>query len=394
MHHGEMKLIILLIAPLILGLITQAKDSVQSSDAIPVIISRSPKILTHQVSDLKDFRMADIKLNNLDFEASIKLLKNSYSNICEETNDTTLPLEFKIHKSASKRKVSVTLHGTFENMLNQLCAIHSIQYKQVGNTFQFSSLKTSVDEIDPVVTVSISLPPDSFNFGPSQQQLKILANSEKLITKWSKPQASLIVSGKQSEVSHLTRIAKSLYHFRPIQAKVGIKIISYDPTSSKLSPILKQSLTQSIFDEAQTKLLFRNFSKQIGINVNTLPSIVSRINEEASIQLFNEVPTPKSPLSLGHEFKINVHSIKGLSVDMNSSVIYDYISGMKFEKSSTLPANMPKEIKPKKYQAQMKTQGRDRSTHLFKVNIPESNLDHWITMQISLMDATGRLLQN
>jgi len=347
---------------------------------------------THSSEDLKLFHMGQIEFNKMDFKSSTELLKRNYFILCKETSNTPLPLEIKIENSVSKHNLTLTLGGTFEQILDQLCAIHDMHFEQEDTTFTCSPFSQPVTDSKQTVTTSLRVPPSTSN----KQTLNLLANTNNVTMTWDDPRSTITLSGKQTAVSYIKRIAERMFTIRTfsksVQYKILTKTVSFKHGSVTLSAPIKQLLEKEILNEGETQILLREVSKSENAKITAYPSILSRFNEEAKIEIIKNAPREQG--TIGHTIQSSI-ILKGMSMHLKSKLNYHSITGMKFAELDNFPVIKPGEsVQINKYDYPMEGVARDGYTHLFKLNISESNTEDWILMKTYLLDASGNRITN
>ncbi|MGJ8655023.1 MAG: hypothetical protein ACSHX6_01130 [Akkermansiaceae bacterium] len=314
---------------------------------------------------------------------------------CEETLETPLPLLIKLEdpEPIKHPKFSVKLQGNFEEILNQLCAIHGMEMKVKDQSYIIST-QASIEDEAPV-TINLQVAPDLINEEAqstkitSIKNLNLLVDDKKLQLFYKRQTATLIIQGPAHSAERVKRIVENVNSISPVQIKILSKIISYSPLT--MTPEIKNILAKGILTEGEKQILLRFTAQLKGTETASLPSIVTRPNEQATIEIIRETLKPKS--FLGHKLQFQA-SIKGLSIEIDHQLNYHQTANMNFCKPGDSKAPLDKDapIKILKHKANFNLTARDDLTHVLKVNIPNSNKEHYLLIKSTVIDATGKRL--
>ena len=394
MQYGGMRFIISIVTPTLLlsglchGQVTNEQQ--KAPKPVPTLVSKTSKLQIHELADLKRFQMGVIEFKDLDITESVELLKSNYEAICKETLETPHSLGFIFNEDINKRKVSITLGGSFIDIINQLTAIHDTQYERNDSVFTFSYLPISPED-NEVVTRIFKLPPEVFNKKDNSlygNPIKIIANDPKMTLKWNPETSTLNAHGQQSAINRLNRYINNRLALTPIQCRITTKAFSFNPDLIKNDPIIEKIKTLSPFSEGEAQLLTRKLSQLKGSDIVTYPSVVARFNEKGTIEIIKEIPSLNSFIGFKQTHYMN--SLSGLCISSALELNYHFIAGMKITNPDHLPEIDAKPVDLKKYQTKLKSIGRDGSTHVFKLDIPDSDQEHLLLMKMSIIDASGR----
>lgn len=228
---------------------------------------------THAVKDLVDFYHPAIRLGDASLDEAMARLLALYREICEETGETMLPLDWEIAGSPSPLG-PIRLEGPFLNSCRKLALLSRMDLKIEGGTFVFQDL-----EPGPEVEKSWVVPPTFKTYLNALFENKTLETND--------PFAPI---DKAQRISGI----RELLHERGI-LQPG-EILEYDPGSGKVTVKGEGSTINLIENLVTTSLEERPLQirytaqQEVDGEWKALPTVVALPGQRATLELGDEVP--------------------------------------------------------------------------------------------------------
>ena len=235
----------------------------------------------HPHEQLKHFILGEITFNKLNFEQSLKVLQTEYAKTCVETNDT--PLLFNYHINGNEKQIldmEFTIEGSYQYILNQLCAIYGMKVTQKANVHTFTPYPAD----ETITTKTIRVPPD-YESGFSKLG-KVVANEE-LSVRFDQARSQLSLRGNAKAVAKMEAFSKNIFSLKPIQVKMRSHIIGIAKKQKHtlIDELLKEE-NRSIDPQVLAKRLKLQENEQY--TIGQLASVVCRLRETASLVRIRE----------------------------------------------------------------------------------------------------------
>ena len=357
----------------------------------------SPQIHQHGYEDLKYFLLPAINFEDLSFEHAVNKLLLEYKATCAETNEKPLDISIKLtDKSTSKR--SYVGGGSFNLIVDQLCAIYGMEMKQHEKGFTFSP----IPHVKTLQTLNIPVPPD-FNTVHSIKKIQTLFNLAHI--SHSKTRSVLTIRGQDYDVRRCKKFINSFNLITPVQIKIVSKIISVPPDG--FPKVWQDGLDNKslLLSDGQLQMLIRALASNDKVKISTTPSIVTRNKENATIQIIREVieknanvnknkaadQAVKAPAWIGHKLDIK-NTMLGLALNTDLSFDYHHVAGMTVADINSFPKAVKKED-IQKFKTSTKLTTKDGMTRVLKIKAP-GKANSYLFVTLSIIDATGKRFNN
>ena len=261
---------------------------------------------THEPAQLKNFALPSLQAKNVTLREAIALILQSYIDVCTVTRQE--PISFIVNfEGDTDQRVDLNLEGSLTTMLFQAGLRFQSRLTHNEAILSFQSFADSSNEpLTNAVTRSFRVPPEfekrlarvlGFeapsadnpleNEGSALLDLSIaellpkmgLANQEGAIARYIPSSTTLVIRDSPSNLESFTSFLEPVLRQSPLQYKTSTKIIS-SPTPVDLS-----SLRQS--SDAMEPLM-RGVSQNADTYISTLPSVVHREEETATVEITQE----------------------------------------------------------------------------------------------------------
>jgi len=300
--------------------------------------SGNQAIATHSYTELKDFMIPELKLENITFKQALYQLQKRYNEICKETGETPVSFRFKI-QGESQRLINFRLNNlSFTAMLKTLAAIEGMAMVIEDRTISFSAHEKSGIKLTKTITVppnaAARLTPDPISpidpfssdknaplpprtnlstiirelFGLTESKISYLAAS-----------STLVVNANSVDIARIESLVANYLKSPPPQIKTTSRIINvaegaqFDPTS----------INQPDF--------YEKITSTPGIEIVSSPTVISRAGATATVQQIREVVSPTSSGGFttdhtGLTIKYNT-GLLGFGISSNTTFDRGYLTG-------------------------------------------------------------------
>lgn len=290
---------------------------------------------THQPAQLQQFMLPNLAIENLTLAEALDKLLACYQETCLKTGETPLPLTFSIPSSADRRMTFYLDSQTFATSVKLLATLAGMKVKRVTMEYRFEPFPHG----GPAGDRSIAVAPDfteslrRFFDGPATEDsfeepeplsvrdsfaklgldpaIRLIRNSDGTLK---------IENASASELEKIASLASLISENKPAQLKVVAKLVELPTDSKWIAPDISQ------MDDAQVQAMMREFSQSQGVNLTTLPTVLSRTGHHATIEVGRELIIPTNDAGtefeshqLGHQM-----SVQGSLLGFGQDISYHY----------------------------------------------------------------------
>lgn len=179
-----------------------------------------------------------------------------------------------------------------------------------------------------------------------------------------------------------------VYSKEPHQIRTSTQLLSIP--NSNLSTEIQTLLAKKTLTDGEYMRLKRKIAKMKGANIGSMPSVVGRGHDSATLEIIREAPNSKQWIGYRYFFKAERHDAM---IKAKHRLQYHSVSGMQFSEIDYRPeAPLNNSTEIQKYSQQADTNVRDGHVVLLKVDIPSSTSSYYLAHQPILIDATGSRL--
>jgi hypothetical protein len=245
----------------------------------------------HDVGQLKDFILPNLRGREVSFGEALRILKDAYQEACFRSQEKPLALAFSV-RDEPDHAISFSMSGTsFLACLNHLAALAGLSVDREELNFVFSRstsathpAEVSIEKEERTMSQLRALAgQDSGEAGNDWESL--LRSTGLLLEKGTSltegRDGFLLVKGSKAEIERV-KSAMALAAQNPILLKFTEKLLT---TNSPLD------LTEKTLSEPETQELLRSLAQMKGTEIMTTPSTVVREGQSATMEILRETMT-------------------------------------------------------------------------------------------------------
>lgn len=342
---------------------------------------------THTYDDLDHFQMGEIHFVNLNLEDSLRKLTHNYQNICAETSLKPLDISTVVLLT-SNTKQTHSLKGSFEHILAQLCLIYGAEM-EISSPGKYTFYATA--QGGEYQTLTMPMLQDI-------SELPALAQIFNSTFYYSKTMTLIVVNGQETDLKRFCQFIQNRTNENSTQVKSSTKLLKIPP--QELSAELAKKLDNSKnLTQQQIQQLLDELSFIPDADIMTLPSITSRLDDEATVKLTHELE-----LYLGDEkLPYQPHHWVGYKIDLRPSCIgfniqtdlqyknqsIDDFDGMKMEPNTKAMVDSRNQIDSSS--ASNRSMLSNGHFSIIKISPPRARFNYLLLSQ-TLIDPSGRPL--
>ncbi|MFK7910442.1 MAG: hypothetical protein AB8F34_07540 [Akkermansiaceae bacterium] len=278
----------------------EATDSSPRS-ALRTPLASTPAPPTHSYTELHDFFLPPLKLDGFSLQQAIDTLLDQYYKTCQRTGERPHLLKVQITGTPAQPLRATLPNASFLTQLKMLSALAAMAVEHDAGVLRFDKLETS----NNVVTKSIVVPPNiasriaglagsptketipnkphlagyvdtnKINYGNHFRQLLDMNDNSEISIYYSSATSTLLVKSSERDVKRIDALLDILIKNPPTQIKTKTTKIALPP-GVKLDP--------------SDPYLLRKLSRVNNVNIMTMPSVISRSGEEATVEIVREYP--------------------------------------------------------------------------------------------------------
>ena len=244
----------------------------------------------HTAEELERFYLPEVSFHDATLEQALKNLVSQYTLVCFRSGEIPLELSFDIQGNPTE-KFTLSTGGSLTDILENLAVRTSMAVENSGSKFTFTpagdAISTGTFAVQPdFMTILSDLfksssPLDSKNiFNLFKEQFHL---DESTTLSYSSPTSALIVKAAPSDMAQIKKFVQAVTKRKPLQFRIRSLLLSI-PSSHSLDCATNKQLT-----DGQAQMIMRSVSSFKGASVSILPSTVYRHNEEALIEVIQEL---------------------------------------------------------------------------------------------------------
>ncbi len=257
-----------------------------------------------------------MEIDGLTLDAALRKLMVAYEDACRKSGETPLPLTYAIPPGTA-RKLTVHLPaGNFKTSVQVLAVLSGmkasrkeLEYRfepianeriplnrelQVSSSFQYAL--NEMAGLFSLASVDPSAAPGTNDPKPIQECLNVLGliDPSTLVAIGASGQLKLETTSA-ADAAAISELVRSIGEVPPMQLKGEAKIVEL-PVGSNWTPPDVSQMTSGEIEQ-----LMRDFAQTKGLELQTLPSVVSQSGQNATVEIVHEFiyPTDDS----GNEFE-------------------------------------------------------------------------------------------
>lgn len=290
---------------------------------------------THGPQQFRDFFLPAQEINGLTLAEALNQLRTAYEATCRQTGETPLQVTFSLPSGNSTRIHLKLGRRTLENSIQQLAALAKLSVRRHGREYRFTAIP---DPPGQQASASLDIPPDlqARLFPDSAGQALSAASLRQLLTVSGLaldpatrltllPGRLTIDTPSAADRAAISALIETARLNPPIQHKVSTKILEVPAAATWNYP------DGTLLNDTQVQQLLREMARTKGVDLLTMPSVVARSDEPATMEIVNELITPAkgadggwethqvgvvvdlqvSPLGLGHRLGVNYTDTTG-----------------------------------------------------------------------------------
>ena len=289
---------------------------------------------THTHQQLENFIIPQLQLNNTSFAQALHQLRNEYYIICQKTGETPISIKFEIQNSDSNTITLNLRNISFTRALNTLSAIAGMDMTREKNTMIFSPMKKHGDlftrtfvvppDLVSRLTNSSQVDADPFTSGTDHasspippkvafdQRLRTLFNlpdTSDLFVKYIPATSTIVTRADLSELDRLATFFDTCAMHGTSYLRVSSKVVTMQHGEANESfPSLMAPTAMTATDLRQ---FMRHIATMTGTDIMTLPSVLAKPGETATVNVTNEVSlasttAPQKPVNDWTGMKLHI----------------------------------------------------------------------------------------
>ena len=255
---------------------------------------RGPTQSTHRPEQLWNFVLPEMVIDGLTLDAALVKLKGTYDEVCRKTGDTPLALTF-VTASEKPTVLHIKLpNGTFQTSLQLLASAAGMKAERKELEYRFEPLtsekrltkilRVAPDFASSIEAMAIAPPPEN------QRPITVLLAE---IGLGIDPAAkiSLSASGvltlaniRAADAAAITDFTQTLSSQRPKQIRFTVKVLELAKNANVTLP------EADPMTDGQSLRFQRKVSEQKGVDLMTLPTVISRCGEPATVEIVRDFP--------------------------------------------------------------------------------------------------------
>ncbi len=339
----------------------------------------------HSYDNLDHFQMGEIDFIDLNLEDSLQKLISKYKTICSETSLQPLDISTVV-LITSNTKQTLSLKGSFEYILAQLCLIYGAEM-ETNNAGKYTFYATAQGGEHQTLTIPMPQVADQLS------ELGQIFNSS---VYFSSTGSLVVVNGQATNLKRFRKFIENRGLQNSIQIRSSTKLLNIPDggLNTELSSLLDNSHNLT---EDQTQQLLNQISSIPDTDIMTLPSIVSRLGEDADINLTNELElhleNRKLPREAHHWVGYTLH-LKADCFGFNIVTDLQYVNqsvgdfdGMKMEVDTRAVIDSRNQIDT--YATSNRSNIANGNISIIKIK-PQGGKFNYLLLNQTVVDTTGR----
>lgn len=357
---------------------------------------------SHSTADLSRFYIPEFTVYNASPKSALSSFLMEYQKACFLSGEAAIRFKSNTQELPAT-SLNFTTSGTFTQVLDSIALRLNMNAKIEENTILFTPIEVA-DTENKLTTEHFNIRPDfllrlfkEFKYASNSiNESSILAHfkkdfslHEQTTLSLNKEQSVLTVNATPSEISRVKQIVDQLYARPVFQVRTSTKIVSVPKSIQTTFNEGKQAIpTKTPLTDGEIQLIMRQLAQIKDCDIVTAPSIVSRNNEMALIEIMREHLAEKEPTP---QFKWS-----GLKLGIRPSVCGFGLENIISYEQRAHPAGAPTHPGSNfnfKHDAKIKELALipNGQSMFFEINRTEGMINY-LVISTSVIDATGKAI--
>lgn len=255
---------------------------------------------THGPHQLRDFYLPPLDFDGILLADALERVRAAYGEACRKSGEQPLQLVFSLPPGVNPVLRTKTRHRTLESTVQLLAGVAKLTVKRHGREFRFAAPHESDGR---VVKREFDMP-FGINGADYLAKLGIILDPGTRVV--SSPGSLMIETSSAADLAAGGSVALSLAMDPPVSQKLTAKLVTL-PAGADWP-----HADQSIISDFEVQTMMRGLSLQKGVELMTLPSVLSKPEQDAKIEIIREVIARSDDPGGGFE----VHPV-GVVLDSN-----------------------------------------------------------------------------
>ncbi|WP_226895138.1 hypothetical protein [Luteolibacter marinus] len=220
--------------------------------------------------------------------SALKELNNRYKQACHESGESPVALDFELPPGIDPLMQLKLRPGTLDGMIRMLAAMAGLECRREGARFVFekptgeggeTELKVSPDFLSRLASLAGREFPSGF--GPKERlaALGLPLDPESRITFRASSSSLDLGAATAADQARVAGFVKALADEQPVQHKLQTKLI-------RISPGLDwEPEDHPVVDGVGVDLMLRKLAQMKGVDLISMPSVMARSGEEATVTI-------------------------------------------------------------------------------------------------------------
>jgi hypothetical protein len=238
---------------------------------------------------LRYFYLQPLDFTGITLQEALERLRAAYVQACRDSGEEPLPLVFTLPPGFNPTLRMMTRSRTLESTVHLLAAASKLSVKRHGREFRFT---TPPEAGGRVVKREFDLP-FGINAADYLAEMGIILDPGTRVV--SSPGSLILENANTADLAAVCSLAMSLAMDPTVTLKLTAKLVNL-PAGTEWP-----HADQSILSDAEIQSVMRGLASRKDVELMTLPSVVAKSEQDATIEIVRELIAPSGDPAGGFE---------------------------------------------------------------------------------------------